>query len=186
MDISLNKTQQNITKEARRFLSKECPVDYVMEMFEDEKGFSDESWNKMAGMDWMAMRIPESYGGMGLELLDICLVLEEMGRVVAPGPFFSTVMLAAETIMEAGNDTQKDAYLSKIADGKIKGTLALHEPDGGADLSYIQMPAREDGGAFVLNGAKLYVPDAHTSDFLVCEPEKAMTLKRVLRVFSWT
>jgi len=184
MDISLNKTQQNITKEARRFLSKECPVDYVMEMFDDEKGFADESWKKMADMDWMAMRIPEAFGGMGLELLDICLVLEEMGRAVAPGPFFSTVMLAAETIIEAGSDAQKERYLSKIADGKIRVTVAFHEPDSGADLGYIQMPAQEEGGAFVLNGTKLYVPDAHVSDFLVCaartaegdDPEQGVTL----------
>jgi alkylation response protein AidB-like acyl-CoA dehydrogenase len=119
-------------------------------------------------MDWMRVRIPEPYGGMGMDQIDLTVVLEEMGRAVLPGPFFSTVLLAAEAIMEAGSDSQKERYLSGIAAGEIKGTLALHEPDGGADLGFIQMEARADGDGFVLEGTKLSVPDAHVADFLVC------------------
>jgi alkylation response protein AidB-like acyl-CoA dehydrogenase len=168
MDISLNNIQIDIAKEARRFLDKECPTDYAREMFEDERGFTEEIWSKMTEMDWMRARIPESYGGAGMELLDLTLVLEEMGRAVLPGPFFSTVLLAAEAIMEAGGDSQKESYLPGIANGEIRGTLALHEPDGGADLGYIQMEARADRDGFVLDGTKISVPDAHVADFLVC------------------
>ncbi len=99
MDISLNKTQRDIAKEARRFLKKECPMEFVKEMCEDERGFTEDIWKKMTDMDWMAMRIPESYGGMGMDLMDLNMVLEEMGRAVFPGPFFSTILLAAEAIM---------------------------------------------------------------------------------------
>lgn len=168
MDVSLNKVQIDIAKEARRFLDKECPTDYARDMFEDERGFTDEIWAKMTEMDWMRVRIPEPYGGMGMDQMDITMVLEEMGRAVVPGPFFSTVLLAAEAIMEAGGDSQKEHYLPGIAAGEIRGTLALHEPDGGADLGYIQMEARADEDGFVLDGAKLFVPDAHVADFLVC------------------
>jgi alkylation response protein AidB-like acyl-CoA dehydrogenase len=168
MDIALDKVQMDIAKEARRFLDKECPTDYAREMFEDERGFTDEIWAKMVDMDWMRVRIPEPYGGMGMDQIDLTVVLEEMGRAVLPGPFFSTVLLAAEAIMEAGSDSQKERYLSGIAAGEIKGTLALHEPDGGADLGFIQMEARADGDGFVLEGTKLSVPDAHVADFLVC------------------
>ena len=168
MDIKLNKSQQSIAKEARRFLAKECPVEYVREMFEDESGFTDEVWKKMTEMDWMAMRIPEVYGGVGMDQIDLNLILEEMGRVVLPGPFFSTVMLAAEAIMEAGSDSQKQQYLAEIADGNLKGTLALHEADSGADLDYINMEARAEGDDFVLNGTKLFVPDAHVADLIIC------------------
>ncbi len=97
MDISLSKTQKDIAKEARRFLTKECPFDYVQEMFEDDRGSTDDIWKKMAGMDWMAMRIPEPYGGLGMDQIELNMVLEEMGRAVVPAPFFSTIMLAAET-----------------------------------------------------------------------------------------
>ena len=168
MDIKLNKSQQSIAKEARRFIAKECPVEYVREMFEDESGFTDEVWKKMAEMDWMAMRIPEVYGGVGMDQIDLNLILEEMGRVVLPGPFFSTVMLAAEAIMEAGSDSQKQRYLPEIADGSLKGTVALHEADSGADLDYINMEARAEGDDFVLNGTKLFVPDAHVADLIIC------------------
>jgi alkylation response protein AidB-like acyl-CoA dehydrogenase len=168
MDITLTKEQQDIAKEARRFLTKECPFDYVREMFEDERGFTDEIWTKMAEMDWMAMRIPEAYGGLGMDQIDLNMVLEEMGRAVMPGPFFSTVMLAAEVIIEAGNDAQKKRCLPGIADGKLKGTLALHEADGGSDLNYVKISAHTDGDHFVLDGTKLFVPDAHVADFLIC------------------
>lgn len=168
MDVSLNKVQIDIAKEARRFLDKECPTDYARDMFEDERGFTDEIWSKMTEMDWMRVRIPEPYGGMGMDLIDLTMVLEEMGRAVVPGPFFSTVLLAAEAVMEAGSDSQKERYLPGISAGEIRGTLALHEPDGGADLGYIQMEARADGDGFVLDGTKLFVPDAHVADFLAC------------------
>ncbi len=168
MDISLSNIQIDIAREARRFLDKECPTDYAREMFEDERGFTEEIWGKMIDMDWMKVRIPEPYGGAGMDQMDLTMVLEEMGRAVLPGPFFSTVLLAAEAIMEAGNDSQKKRYLPGIAAGEIRGTLALHEPDGGGDLGYIQMEASADGDGFVLDGTKISVPDAHVADFLIC------------------
>lgn len=184
MDITLTKAQKDIAKEARRFLTKECPFEYVQEIYETERGLADDVWNKMTEMDWMAMRIPEAYGGLGMDQIDLNIVLEEMGRAVLPGPFFSTVMLAAEAIIEAGNDEQKNQYLPQIADGKLKGSLALYESDGGADLNYINMPAHAVGGNYVLNGTKLFVPGADVADILVCvtrtkegdDPTKGITL----------
>ena len=167
MDITLSKTQQGIIKEARRFLKKECPVEYVQEMFLDDVGFTDALWEKMKRMDWMAMRVPEAYGGMGMEQLDMSLLLEEMGRAVVPGPFFSTVVLAAEVILAAGTESQKKQYLGDIADGQIKATLALHEPEGGINPTYIRMCAEPDGDDFIVSGTKLYVPDAHLIDIIV-------------------
>ena len=71
MDITLTTEQQDIAKEARRFLTKECPFDYVREMYEDKRGFTDDIWTKMAEMDWMAMRIPEAFGGLGMDQIDL-------------------------------------------------------------------------------------------------------------------
>jgi len=168
MDIKFNEDQIEIARQARRFCENESPMDYVRDMFEDERGFKDDIWTKMVEMGWTAICIPEAYGGLEMELLDLAVVLEEMGRAVIPGPFFSTVLLAAEAIKEAGSDAQKEQYLAGIAAGEIKGTLALYEPDGGADPGYIQMDASTDGDGFTLNGTKLFVPDAHVADFLVC------------------
>jgi alkylation response protein AidB-like acyl-CoA dehydrogenase len=184
MDIKLSEAQIEIARQARRFCEKESPIEFVRDMFEDERGFTDGIWAKMVEMGWTAMRIPETYGGLEMELMDLSVILEEMGRGVIPGPFFSTVMLAAEAVMEAGSDEQKERYLSSIATGEIRGTLALHEKDGGADPGYIQMEARMNGDGFVLNGTKLFVPDAHVADFLVCaarteagdDPDRGITL----------
>ena len=168
MEISITKTQKEIAKEARRFLKKECPLDYIFEMVDDPRGITEDFWHKMAEMDWMAMRIPEEYGGMEMEQMDINMLLEEMGRAMVPGPFFSTIMLATEAIIEAGNDSQKEQYLPQIADGKLKGTLAFYEPESGTDPNYIQMEANFLGDDIVLKGIKLFVPDAHLVDFIVC------------------
>ncbi len=168
MDITLSKAQQDMAKEARRFLKNECPIDFISEMFDDKKGYTDKFWSKIIELDWPAMCIPEKYSGMGMELIDMVMVLEESGRFMMPGPFFSTVMYAAETLLAAGTEAQKEKYLPQIVDGKIKGTLAVFEPDSGADPTYIQMEAKAQGKDFVLNGSKVLVSDAHESNFIIC------------------
>ncbi len=167
MKIKLNEDQVEMRRQARRFFEKECPMGYVRAMFEDQRGFRDDIWDKMVEMGWTAMLLPEAYGGLEMELMDFCVVLEEMGRAVIPGPLFSTVLLAAETIKEAGNEAQKQKYLSGIATGQLRGTLALSEPDSGADPDYVQMATNSTEDGFVFNGTKIFVLDAHTADFLV-------------------
>jgi len=184
MDIKLSEDQIEIARQARRFCENETPIAYVRTMFSEPRGFTDEIWSKMADMGWMAMRVPEAYGGLGMELMDMAVILEEMGRAVVPGPFFSTVLLAAEVIMEAGSDSQKERYLSGIAAGEIRGTLAFYEPESGGDPEYIQMEARPDGNGSVLKGTKIGVSDAHVADVLICiartkagnGPEDGLTL----------
>jgi alkylation response protein AidB-like acyl-CoA dehydrogenase len=184
MDIKLNEDQIEIARQARRFCENESPMDYVRAMFENDRGFTNEFWAKQAEMGWMAMCVPEAYGGLAMPLMDLAVVLEEMGRALVPGPFFSTVLLAAEALLAAGNDSQKKIYLSAMAEGNIKGTLALHEPEGGADPAYINMSARSDGDGYVLEGTKIPVPDAHVADVILCaartgagnEPEKGVSL----------
>jgi alkylation response protein AidB-like acyl-CoA dehydrogenase len=184
MDVKLNEDQIEIARQARRFCENESPMDYVRAMFADDRGFTDEFWAKQAEMGWLAMCIPELYGGLDMPLMDLAVVLEEMGRALVPGPFFSTALLAAEAVSAAGNDSQKETYLSAMAAGGMKGTLALHEPDGGADPAYIQMLAKSEGDGYVLDGTKIPVPDAHVADVILCaaragtgdDPEKGVTL----------
>jgi alkylation response protein AidB-like acyl-CoA dehydrogenase len=120
MDITLSKAQQDMSKEARRFLKKECPKEFIEQMFEDPKGYTDDLWSKLTELDWPAMIVPEKYDGMGMDLIDLVMVLEETGRSLLPGPFFSTVVLAAQTIMAAGNDAQKQAWLPKSPKAKSR------------------------------------------------------------------
>ncbi|MEW6441732.1 MAG: acyl-CoA dehydrogenase family protein [bacterium] len=168
MQVKLSEDQIAIVGQARKFCENVMPMAYVRSMFEDPRGFTDAVWAKMAEMGWTGMLVPEAHGGLGLTLLDLAMVLEEMGRAVAPGPFFSTVLLASEAIAAAGSDEQKERYLPGLASGVLRGTLALHEPDGGADPDFVRMPASPLDGSFVLEGTKLFVPDAHVADILVC------------------
>lgn len=184
MEIALNEDQIEIARQARRFLENESPMAFVRSMFEDERGFTDAFWTKMVEMGWTAMTLPEAHGGLGMNLLDLVVVLMEMGRSVMPGPFFSTVLLAAETILQAGSEAQKQKILPSVAAGQMRGTLALQEPDGGADPGHICLEARSEGDGFVLRGTKLPVPDAHIADFMVCaartresaQPDEGITL----------
>jgi alkylation response protein AidB-like acyl-CoA dehydrogenase len=167
MDVKLSEDHMEMIRQARRFCDNEMPMTYVREMFEGERGFTDAVWNKMVEMGWTALFVPEQYGGLGMGMLDLALVLQEMGRSVSPGPLFSTVLLGAGTVAAAGNDAQKQKYLPGVAEGRLRGSLALDEPDSGADPSCIAMEAKRAGDAYVLNGTKIGVPDAHAADFLV-------------------
>src|SRR5215475_11991136 len=129
MDFGFSEEQELLRKSAADFLNKECPMTYVRQMMEDERGYSDELWNKMADLGWMGLIYPEEFGGAGLSMVDLVVILEEMGKASAPGPFFSTVCLGGLAILATGNAEQKQKYLPGIAAGNIKATLAVLEED---------------------------------------------------------
>ena len=128
MDFGFSEEQEMLRKSARDFLAKECAMTYVRQMMEDERGFRDEQWQQMAGLGWMGLILPEEHGGAGLDFVDLIVVLEEMGRVVLPGPFFSTVVLGGVALLAGGSAAQKKELLPKLAAGKLRVTLAQLEP----------------------------------------------------------
>lgn len=168
MNFGFSEEQDLLRRSASDFLRKECPVSYVREMMEDDRGFADEVWNGMAELGWTGLTIPEQYGGAGLSLVDLAVVLEEMGKAVLPGPFFSTVALGAPCVAAGGSPEQKAALLSGVAAGRIKLTLALLEATARWDEDGVRLTADRDGGGYVLNGVKLFVPDAHIADHVIC------------------
>ena len=168
MDFGFSEEQELLRKSAADFLNKECPMTYVRQMMEDERGYSDELWNKMAELGWMGLIFPEEFGGAGLNMADLVVILEEMGRVVLPGPFFSTVCLGGLAILEAGTAEQKQQLLPGIVSGKTKATLAVLEENARWDEKGIKLSARKGKKGYRLNGTKLFVPDAHVADVLVC------------------
>ena len=168
MDFSLSEEQEMLRKSARDFLADKCPKSYVKQMETDEKGYSSLLWKEMAGLGWQGLALPEKYGGSGMKLLDLAILQEEMGRACLPGPFFSTVILGAMTILDAGDDKQKSAYLPGIAVGNAIVTMALNEADGSYEAGSITVKAIADKNDFVINGTKLFVPDAHIADYILC------------------
>ena len=165
MDLGLNETQQMLKNSAREFLQAECPDTYVRAMEEDQRGYTPDMWQKIAEQGWLGLIFPEEYGGVGLTYLDLSVLLEEMGRALLPGPFFSTIVMGGMAIMDAGTDEQKRRLLPQICEGQHIVTLALTEPSARWDAAGIQTTAAQNAdGAWTLNGTKLFVPNAHVAD----------------------
>jgi alkylation response protein AidB-like acyl-CoA dehydrogenase len=183
MDFEFNEEQKMLKTSAREFLEKECPKSLVKKMVEDEKGNPPELWHKMAELGWLGLIFPEKYGGMGGNLLDLVAIEEEMGRACVPGAFFSTVLLGGFFILNNGSEEQKQDLLPKVAEGKIILTLALTEASGSYEAASIETKAVSDKDGYIINGTKLYVPDAHIADYIICiartkkstKPEEGIT-----------
>ena len=167
MDFGFSEEQEMMRQSARQFLETECAMTYVRKMMDDDGGYSEEQWKKMADLGWMGLILPETYGGSGLNMVDLVVILEEMGRVVMPGPFYPTVILSGVAIDLGGTTAQKKRYLPEIAAGTLKATLAQVEESGRWDAEGIMLPAKKDGAGFVLSGTKLFVQDAHNANLLI-------------------
>ena len=167
MDLGFSEAQQMLKSSAREFLEVESPDGYVRAMEEDERGFTPEVWQKVAEQGWLGLIFPEQYGGAGMGFAELAVLLEEMGRALLPGPFFSTVVLAGMAIQESGTDAQKQEYLTRIGEGQIIFTLALTEPSASWKPSGVETRATSDGDGYVINGTKLFVPNAHVADYMI-------------------
>ena len=182
MDFGFSEEQEMLRSSVKEFLEQECPVTYTRQMMDNDTGYSEEKWKKMAELGWQGLIFPEEYGGSGLNMVDMVVVLEEMGKTVLPGPFFSTVILGGLGILLGGSKAQKKHYLPGIAAGTTKATLAQVEESGRWDAPGITMAAAKDGNDFVLSGIKLFAHDAHVSDVMIVvartsgKGEKGITL----------
>jgi alkylation response protein AidB-like acyl-CoA dehydrogenase len=167
MDFGFSQEQEMLRATARKFLENECTSAFVRARMEEPAGVTAEFWAKLAEQGWLGLVYPEEFGGSGLGFVDLTVLMEEMGRVVMPGPFLSTVLLGGLAILEAGAAAQKKEWLTRIAQGEAKATLAWTEPSARWDAGGVTTTARPAGKGFTLNGTKLFVPDAHLADVLV-------------------
>ncbi len=167
MDIGFTEEQELLRDTARKFLDTECDTGLVRRMMATEAAVTPEFWGKLAENGWLGIAYPEEYGGSGLGLVDLVVLMEEVGRAVMPGPFPATVLLGGAAIAEAGSAEQRLEYLPGIAAGEVKATLAATEPNARWDAAGITLAAKEARGGFTLSGTKLFVPDAHLADVLV-------------------
>jgi len=168
MDFELGEEQVMLKTAARDFLDNECPKKLVRDMMEDEKGYSPELWKKIADMGWLGLTFPEEYEGVGCSFLDLAVLMEECGRALLPGPFKPTVVLAGHPIAAAGSEEQKKQFLPPIANGEMILTLAFMEAGGGLEAADVTVTAAPAGDDFIIKGTKLFVPDAHVADYLLC------------------
>ena len=184
MDFSFTEEQDMLRILARDFLAKECPKAEVREMTEDERGYEPQMWRSMAGLGWMGLIFPEEYGGMRASFMDLVILMEEMGRNILPGPYFSTIALCALPLFEYGSSEQKIKFLPQIAKGEGIWTFALTESSGRCKASEVKLRALLEGTNYVLRGCKLFVSDAHVADYMLVvgrtgegnSPEEGITL----------
>jgi alkylation response protein AidB-like acyl-CoA dehydrogenase len=161
MNFDFSDDQKFLKSEARKFLSAECPVSRVRQVLDDDaKAYDAALWTAVAGQGWLGAAIPESYGGLGLGHLELCVIAEELGRAVAPIPFASTVYFVAEAVLLAGSEAQKSQILPKIAAGETIGCFATSEGPGALTPGALQ--ATVSGGK--LSGSKLPVTDGDIAD----------------------
>ena len=167
MDFSLTEEQEMLRILARDFLAKECPKAKVREMDKDGKGYDPQLWRSMAELGWTGLTFPEEYGGMAASFMDLVVLMEEMGRNILPGPFFSTIALCALPLFEYGSNEQKTKFLPQIARGEAIWTFALAESSGRYEASEVKLRAVLEGTNYVLQGCKLFVTDAHVADYIL-------------------
>jgi len=182
-NFGLNEEQLMLQRTVRRYVDKECTTEFVREMMEDTDGYSPKMWQDLVGMGLLGVNIPEADAGSGMGLVELMVVMEQMGRAIFPGALLETMMVA-QAISEGGNEDQKKSYLPKIANGELIGTLAIDEPEGFWEAEAVQATAKREGDRYRLSGTKLFVPYGHVADLMVCavrtsegsRPEEGVTL----------
>ena len=169
MQLVLTEDQELLAKTAADFVRERSPVGRVRALRDagDPLGYSREVWKEMAELGWVGVLIPESHGGAGMGLADLAVVLEALGRNLAPEPFVSTVLLGAGLIERAGSEAQKEAWLPKIAAGDCVVAVAYQETRSRYDLCRVATRAHPDGADFRLEGEKIQVLDGAGADLYI-------------------
>lgn len=168
MRYSFTDEQRDFRSMLQKFLGARSPSSEVRKLMETDSGFDRANWQKLnEELGLTAVHIPEAYGGQGFGFVELCIVLEEMGRTLLCAPYFSSVVLAATAILNAGTESQKQALLPGLASGETTATLAFVEQDGRWDATSVAMTAAGSGDRYRLSGTKSYVVDGCTADLIV-------------------
>jgi len=177
VNFAFSEEQEELRRSVRRFLEDKSPSTEVRRLMETTDGYDPKVWSQMANeLGLQSLHIPEAYGGQGFSFVELVVVLEEMGRALLCAPYFSSVCLAANAILNAGTEEQKAEFLPGIAAGETIATLAFTEPSGKWDANGITMEATADGsGGYKLSGTKMFVLDGHTANLIVVAARAAGT-----------
>ena len=160
--------QEQFRSAIRRFLNDKSPTTEVRRLMATDQGYDPKVWHQMSEeLALPGIHIPEQYGGSGFGMVELGIVMEEFGRALLCAPYFSTSVLAASAIMNAGTEKEKANLLPDLASGARLATLAVTEPNGDWDPRSVEVVATTDGHGFSLEGSKSYVVDGHIADLLV-------------------
>jgi alkylation response protein AidB-like acyl-CoA dehydrogenase len=168
MDLAFSAEQEELRSSVARFLADRSPNSEVRRLMETLEGFDPAVWSLMAEqLGLLGLAIPEEYGGSGYSQAELSIVFEEMGRVLLPAPFFSTIALAANALLTCADEQAKKDLLPGIAAGRTRATLATVEADGSWELAGIRTRATAGPDGYALHGTKEFVVDGHTADLIL-------------------
>lgn len=168
MRTVLTEAQTMLQRSARALLRDVCPTELVRAMEADERGYAPHLWQRLAELGWLAWPFPARYGGSDGDFFELALLTEELGYAAAPTPFFSSIVQAGLTLLEAGSEAQKQELLPQVATGELLLSLGYLEPGSVLDALHCETIAEPREGGFVLHGTKCLVPDAHIAERLLC------------------
>src|SRR5262245_20331699 len=183
MNFGFNEEQELLRKTARDFLGEHAPMKLVREVMEGAGEPRRALWRQLAELGWNGLALPEVHGGAGLTPIELCIVLEELGRSPAPVPFLPTVP-AARALLELGDEAQRAAWLPRICSGEISASQALAEERGSDDPADVALRAVRTRAGFELEGRKLFVPDAADAGLLVVVARSGGSGEQELAVFA--
>ncbi len=166
MNILPSEEELMVKNAAREFLDAECPPSLARAIEQDERGYSVELWEQMASLGWFGISLPETYGGGGLPVTYLGLILEECGRAIAPVPFHSTAT-AALAVVNHGSDEQKQTILPRVARGDLIVTWAVQERDPRLRADAVQCRGEVEGDSLVISGIKHFVDNFSAAEMVV-------------------
>src|SRR5213596_1752690 len=166
MNFAFSSDQQLLKNSARAFLDEHMTPATVRLLWDDPRGESEALWKEMGELGWLGLSLPEAHGGSGLGMVETAILLEEMGHAALPGPYLPTV-LAARAIEEEGTNTQRTPWLSAIATGEARATLAFLDADLEWRPEWTRTRAEKRATGWTLSGTKRFVPWAHVADVLL-------------------
>jgi alkylation response protein AidB-like acyl-CoA dehydrogenase len=168
MNFAFSEEQEELRKTVRSFLEQKSPETEVRRLMDTDDGYDPAVWKQMGEqLGLQGLIIPEDFGGSGYSYVELGVVLEEMGRALLCAPYFSTVVLAANTLIHSGDDAAKGDYLPGIASGETIATLAFTEPAGKWDEAGITLAATKKGDSWTLSGTKSFVLDGATATLIL-------------------
>ena len=167
MDLSLTEPQELLRTSARSFVEREAPRHALVAAQRDGAGLATQLWRKAAELGWPGILVPGEYGGSESSLTDAAVLFEELGRGPVPGPFFSSAVLGALTVLEAASPAQRGAILPAVAKGEAVLSVAITEPNASWGPQGVTMVPQRVGAGYRLDGTKLFVSDASLATHLI-------------------
>lgn len=175
MDFDFTDEQVLLRTTVRELLARECGSAALRGLIESDAGYSESTYRQLGMLGLLGVTISEQYGGQGLGMVEQAIVLEEMGRVAYPGPYFASTVLTPSVIQTGGVPEQLRSFLPEIANGTSKATLAVSEVSPAWDPRTISLAARRFGISYRLTGEKRFVPWAHVADVILVAARTAET-----------